>query len=284
MAVSSSASQGEFSTTISQTLEAQDVQRIRKGTPQAESLTLSFWAKSNVTGTYTIRLSTVSSPLSDYVTQYTVSTADTWIRYVIIIPPETTCPITNTGNTAGLTLTYFLAATDTQRAGTISNSWFEPVSGIGAPGQVNVAALLGNYWQVTGIQLEIGTSASDFEFKPYGQVLAECQRYYFKTFSQEVDPAQATSNFRGALYGTPGAANQAFVASLKFPVTMRATPNITTFAPDAASANWSLAGAATPTAVMVTGSNGTEGVAIQGTTSTAAGQAHAIHVTAEAEL
>jgi hypothetical protein len=134
--------------------------------------------------------------------------------------------------------------------------------------------------KVTNVQLEIGTSATPFERRLYNQELANCQRYFAKTFPQSVAVGQNSGDFN-SLYNIAQVNNLSFASVWKLPVTMRANPTITTFSPNAANANWS-PNATTPTAVVATASQ--ELAVINGTTSTTAGNGYYIHASASIEL
>ena len=83
-------------------------------------------------------------------------------------------------NAAAFQVQFWLGSGTTYTSGTIQPTWVAATSANRAVGQTNVAAATNNYLQITGLQLEVGTSASPFQFKPYGQELRECQRYYYR--------------------------------------------------------------------------------------------------------
>jgi hypothetical protein len=134
---------------------------------------------------------------------------------------------------------------------------------------------------LTGVQLEVGSVATPFERRQYGQELALCQRYFQKTFDQATAPAQNVSG-NGGLTASGSVTNVSINASWWFACPMRAVPTIVTFAPDQASANWSDQGGARPTAAVT--STGQSSVGIRGTGSVLAGGYYIIQATASAEL
>ena len=160
---------------IQQGLEGQDVQRIAKGTASAQQLTLSFWVKSNVTGTYVAALEDVDNTRVVSAT-YTISASATWEKKTITFPADTTGALDN-DNGLSLTVSFWLAAGSSFTSGSLNTTWAAQSSANRAVGQTNLAAATNNYWQVTGVQLEVGPVATSFEFKSYGQELRECQRY-----------------------------------------------------------------------------------------------------------
>jgi hypothetical protein len=159
-------------------LEGQNLQHIVKGTSSAKQLTLSFWVKSNVTGTYIAALQ--DNDNTRYIGQsYTINASATWEKKTLTFAADTTGVLDN-DNENSLQLLMWLAAGTNSTSGTLSTSWASTVTANRAVGQTNMVALTNNYWQVTGVQLEVGSTATEFEFKPYGQELQECQRYYWR--------------------------------------------------------------------------------------------------------
>ena len=194
-----------------QALEGQDLQRIAKGTASAQQLTLSFWVKSNVTGTYVVELHDTDNTRSVGAT-YTVSVSGTWERKTVTFPADTTGSLDN-DNAASLYARWWLGAGSNRTSGTLNTTWAARVAANIAPGQTNLAAATNNYWQVTGVQLEVGPTATGFEFKSYGQELRECQRYYW---------AIPTGLYAiGANYLS---GQSTFIATWPTPTTMRSAP------------------------------------------------------------
>lgn len=161
---------------LRQQLEGQDLQRIAKGTASAQQLTISFWVKANVTGTYAVNL--VDDDNSRMVAaSYTISASATWEKKTITFPADTTGAFDN-DNASSLSVWLFMGAGTNYTSGSLATTWASVSDANRAVGQTNVAAATNNYWQVTGVQLEVGPVASAFEFKSFGQELRECQRYY----------------------------------------------------------------------------------------------------------
>jgi len=166
-----------------QVIEGQNLQGVKKGTPQAQPLTVSFWVKSNVTGTYVCSLLDENNSIgfppygTSIARTYTINSVNTWEKKTLTFSAGTSGVIANT-SAAGLRLYHWLGAGSNYQSGTLNSTWASNAPGTEAVGQVNVASALNNYWQVTGIQLEIGSTATPFEYKPYAQHLRECQRYY----------------------------------------------------------------------------------------------------------
>ena len=162
--------------TYAQQIEGQNLQYLKKGTSSAESLTLSFWVRSNKTGTYIVSIydhdnsRTISK-------SYTINSASTWEKKTITYDGDTTGTLDN-DNASSFEINFWLAAGTNFTSGTLQTSWGTNTAANRAVGQVNLADSTSNEWYITGVQLEAGTTASDFEFLPHDVNLRRCQRYY----------------------------------------------------------------------------------------------------------
>ena len=197
---------------IRQKIEGQNLQYLKKGTTNAESLTASFWVKSSKTGTYILEI--FDNDNSRQISKtYTIDSASTWEKKTITFAGDTTGALDN-DNGIGLSMQFWLGAGTDYTSGTLSTSWTSNTNANRAVGQVNLADNTANNFWITGVQLEAGTTASDFEFLPYDMNLARCQRYYYKT--------TPTTNGRIANGFAPSATLTDNLFSL--PVTMRTNP------------------------------------------------------------
>ena len=159
-------------------MEGQDIQHLAYGTASAKSLTLSFWVKSNKTGTYINEL--VNTDVGKQISKsYTISSADTWEKKTMTFAGDTVSGFTNDNNLSMYLRFYFGAGTDLT-SGTLNTSWATTVNANRAVGQVNLADSTSNYINITGVQLEIGENATPFENRMYSQELAMCERYFQK--------------------------------------------------------------------------------------------------------
>lgn len=195
-------------------LEGQNLQQFLKGTASAKQFALSFWVKSNVTGTYVAELFDVDNSRQTAL-QYTISTSATWEKKTLIFASDTTGVFDN-DNARSLQVTLWLGAGSGLTSGTLQTTWATNTTANRAVGQTNLASATNNYWQVTGVQLEAGAVATPFEFEDIGVTLVKCQRYY-----QRISPALAYGSFGGF-----GAAGSSTGADFDFvlPVQMRVTP------------------------------------------------------------
>jgi hypothetical protein len=155
--------------------EGQNLQYLKKGTSSAVSTTLSFWVKSSKTGTHIAELRDYDNNRT--ISQaYTISSADTWEKKTLTYAGDTSGALGN-DNGKSLGVTFFLAVSSSYSSGTLATSWGSRTNANRAVGQVNLADSTSNEWYVTGVQLEAGTSASDFEFLPHDVNYGRCVRY-----------------------------------------------------------------------------------------------------------
>ena len=195
-------------------LEGFDVQDFAKGTSEAKQYAVSFYIKTNVTGSYALQITDDNSRSCSQL--YTVSDTN-WNRYTVIFPADTTGAIDN-DNTEGLRLTWHLLVGTDRSSGTMNTTWAATTTANIAAGQnANVASSTSNNWYITGVQLEVGSVVTDFEHRSFAQELASCQRYYFKLTADDND-----SVFLG--YSTNGTA---FYGEVPFPTAMRTMPTFT---------------------------------------------------------
>ena len=164
--------------TIEHKMEGQNLQHLKKGTASAESLTLSFWVKSNKTGTYIVEIDD-NDNARNINNSYTINAANTWEKKTITIDGDTSGTLDN-DNGHSLRVIWWLAVGSNYTSGTLQTSWGSTVNANRAVGQVNLADSTSNYINITGVQLEVGTEATPFEHRPYDMELARCQRYYFQ--------------------------------------------------------------------------------------------------------
>jgi hypothetical protein len=201
---------------MQQIIEGQNLQHLLKGTSSAKKLTLSFWVKSNKTGTYIASLYDGDNTRR-ISKSYTVSSASTWEKKEITFDGDTTGVLDN-DNGASLWVQWWLGAGSDRTSGTLATSWESNVDANSAVGQVNLADSTSNEWYITGCQLEVGSKATDFDFEPYANTLQKCQRYfYFWLFPN-------SSNGFNDAYQTSLGFN---FHPISFPTTMRVAPSVT---------------------------------------------------------
>jgi hypothetical protein len=202
---------------ISQSIEGFNTADLVFGTSSAKTITLSFWAYSSLTGTFGGSL--CNSALSrSYPFSYSIPVANTWTQISITIAGDTSGTWVGATNGAGLIVFFNLGSGTSQS--TTAGAW---ASGFySAPtGAVSVVGTNGATFYVTGVQLEVGTQATSFDYRPYGTELALCQRYY-----QQITYAGSTISY---LIGTAyDSANIYNMNVYSLPVTMRSAPTFST--------------------------------------------------------
>ena len=199
---------------VLQKVEAQNLQQLAYGTSSAKSLTLSFWVRSNKTGTYGISISQEDNSFYTFIREYTISSADTWEKKTLTFDGDTSGVINN-DNGAGLWVQFALGG-GSNRQGS-AGSWLTSYK-LTTSNQVNLADSTSNEWYITGVQLEVGTAASDFEFLPHDVNLQRCQKYYYlHTDSVAINkPIGVGFYYSGSYLGI----------AVHFPVSMRGTPSV----------------------------------------------------------
>ena len=166
-----------------QKIEAQNLQHLRYGTSSAKSLTLSFWVKSNKTGIYCATLSQEDDSYASFTKEYTISSSDTWEKKTLTFDGDTGGVINN-DNGAGIWLMFAFGAGSGRHI--TANQWNSSY-GLSTSNQVNLADSTSNELYLTGVQLEVGTAASDFEFLPVDVNKQRCLRYFQDLAPKEND-------------------------------------------------------------------------------------------------
>lgn len=206
-------------------LEGQNLQHFAKGTSSAKKFALSFWVKANITGTYIVELYDEDNS-RQVSASYTISASGTWEKKTVIFPEDITGVWDNDNNTS-IYLSFWLGAGSTFSNGTLNTVWATATNANRAVGQVNVAAAINNYWQVTGVQLEAGSVATPFEFEPFETTLRKCQRYFISYGGGTVYEPVALGFARGSTVAD---------VTTFLPVEMRNPPAITV----SAAGDWQL--------------------------------------------
>ena len=220
---------------MTQSIESQNIADVFSGV-NAQPMILSFWVKSNKTGTYCIQLRDNSGSGSYiFIAEYNIIQSGTWEKKIISIPRPTHSGMP-TNNTNGLTVHFHYASgLGPTYAGVIANAinaWYNYGStGVATNNQTNLFTANGNYHRLTDVQLEAGTSDTPFERRPYAMELQLCQRYY------AVSRANATQIGGGGMTGRSIiVANGSGLTSgrdgltvITLPAPMRTSPTVTTY-------------------------------------------------------
>jgi hypothetical protein len=200
---------------ILQAIEGLNSAQLAWGTSGAKTITISFWVRSAVTGTYSIKLNNWFST-RNYIASYTISAANTWEKKTITIAGDTSGTwLTTNGSGVFLAFTPRVEASSTGAAG----AWSSSSTPAGVTGHANAFATVGNIFAITGVQLEANPQPTPFEQRPYGTELALCQRYYWKWVSQN----------NGDLFcGVYQPASTNIYHTVPMPTVMRARPSSAT--------------------------------------------------------
>ena len=198
-------------------IEAQDLQQLGYGTSSPQAITLSFWVKSPKTGTHYAELyhgdsSGSTKRKNSYA--YTVSTANTWEKKSMTFAGDTGVNAINNDTGWGLMIIFYLATGSNMTSGTNTNDNWHNTEANRTPGQVNCADSTSNNFYLTGVQLELGSTATDFEHRSYGEELDLCHRYYQYYYGNaQMHPGRTISSNRLDI-------------SYSFPKQMRADPTL----------------------------------------------------------
>jgi len=199
-----------------QKIEGYSSSVLNYGSANGESVTVSFWIKASVTGDYGLQFIYYDGTNNNfYVSKYTVNSANTWEYKTVTIPPQTSNPFDNVTNGTGLVV-YWDLGEGSDYSGTADAGWTTTYRN-GLSGGVKLMENTGATWQITGVQLEVGDTATPFEHRSYGDELARCQRYY-STYEYP--------NTNARHYGVSDNFGY-YQSEVTFPVTMRATPTAT---------------------------------------------------------
>jgi hypothetical protein len=197
---------------ITHRVEGFNVADLGFGAAGAQTVTVSFWARSSVTGTYSISFASVGSGSGRwYVTTYSL-TANTWTKITIVVPGDTS-GTWNTTTSNGFQLYWSLGTGSLYHTSTL-NSWQTGTNLFAATTETAWSNNAGATFYLTGVQLETGSVATPFERRPYGTELMLCQRYY--------QTVRACAQDNGAAANT-----KAYTIPVNFNVAMRAAPTIT---------------------------------------------------------
>jgi hypothetical protein len=195
---------------LRQSIEGFNFSDLGFGSASAQPVTLSFWVRNSLTGTFTVILRNEAGNRG-YLATYTVNAANTWEQKSITIPGDTTGTWA-TDNTSAAIVSFSLGSGSTQTAGVWGTSSAE-----GATGMTQWISTNGATFQITGVQLEEGSTATSFDFRPYTTELQLCQRYY----EQSTGTSSATR-----WTGNVTSANAYISSPVVFKVEKRAAPTI----------------------------------------------------------
>jgi hypothetical protein len=203
-----------------QPIEAQNLQSLGYGTSSAKRITLSFYVKSSLTGTFgtTLYQGDDNRVIN---TTYTIDSANTWERKTITFPGDTTGVINN-DNGGGMWVYWtFGAGSDFDGASATTWTTYTTTNLVNSSGSDALITTAGATWQVTGVQLEVGEQATPFEHRSFGDELARCQRY----FTVINDNLTGDSNDYAAYPAARWSSSQ-IITTIPLPTSLRASATV----------------------------------------------------------
>ena len=209
---------------ICQPIEGYNIADLNFGSANAKTVTLSFWVRSSVTGTYSAVLVN-QNDTRVYPFTYTVSSANTFEYKTVTIAGDTTGTWLAT-NGAGIRVNFYIGL-GTNFQGSV-NAWNSGTV-YGSSGTTNLVSTNGATFYITGVQLEVGSTATSFDYRPYGTELALCQRYFEKSAEPQtpINTANDSAFLVSNLYNNIG--NGDYYANVIYKVTKRAAPTLTLY-------------------------------------------------------
>jgi hypothetical protein len=200
--------------TLEYFIEGQDLTHLNYGSSSGKYVVLSFWVKSNKTGTYGCQFK-LDSNSRNFTNSYTISSSNTWEKKTITINPDTAGAAFADNNLVGARIIWHLSTgPDDILSG--NRDWTADALFRSVTGQVNLLDSTSNEFYLTGVQLEVGTVATEFEHRSFGEELALCQRYYTKFDFPQTTPFFLSHKQTG----------NTVRSTVTTPVPMRTTPTI----------------------------------------------------------
>jgi hypothetical protein len=259
-----------------QPIEGYNVADLGFGTANAKTITLSFWVRSSLTGTFGGSLGNNGASRC-YPYTYTINSANTWEQKSITIAGDTTGTwLTTSGNGLAVSLAFGVGTTYSGTAGSWAGANY-----LSATGATSVVGTNGATFYITGVQLEVGSSATGYEYVNYQTSLANCQRYYDKSYNITTVPGTATGVGQMGVSGNGSPYGE--YMQLRYRTTMRVTPTITLYSPATGASGYVRNNNSSIDVAASVGGAGDSGFASLGI-ALAAATNYVFHYTATAEL
>lgn len=207
-------------------IEGYNIADFAWGTANAKTVTLSFKARSSLTGTFGGCIQNQSNNRA-YAFTYSISSANTWTDCTVTIPGETT-GTWYTNNTLGLAINFDLGSGSSKQI--TPGSW-QATDANAATGCVSVVGTNGATLYITGIQLEVGSQATSFDYREINRELDMCKRYFQKSYKQTEKPGTVQGDIRSGMcfHNSSSISGQAFGPTIMLPITMRTDPSVVVY-------------------------------------------------------
>ena len=205
---------------LSTVFEGQDLQRLLNTSTSTKAFTVSFYAKANESRAVALEVRTSHGTNRQIAKLFTITSS--WQRFEFNVPAAASGMQFGNDNSNDLQLNWWQHAGSTYAGGTLSTDWEGATNANRATGVGSLFASTNNFFEITGVQMELGENASDFEHRSYGEELALCQRYFTKVLVGDTNGSVLLSRFADS--------TNEYTGGLSFPVTMRVTP--TSSSPD----------------------------------------------------
>tara|TARA_Y100000004_G_scaffold174230_1_gene212767 strand:+ start:245 stop:1318 length:1074 start_codon:yes stop_codon:yes gene_type:complete len=206
---------------FTQKIEAQNIQHIQNGNSNAKSLTLSFYVKSSITGTFAVGLYKPDNTARIFNKTYTIDSANTWEKKSVTFAGDTSGGGIDDDNGEGFWVNWHLFAGSDYKGGGSTSGWTDYANTKWADGQATdaVATTAGATWLMTQCQLEVGQNPTEFEHEPHERTEMKCYRYFYQSSTYPLSLANA--------HTTGYSFRQERTQQIGFPVIMRNSPTIT---------------------------------------------------------
>ena len=205
---------------FNQRIEGLLLSQLGWGTSSAKPVTLSFWVKSTTPGTYSLNMTHYDGSSERWnVQEYNINSANTWEKKTLTFIGDSSIGFGSGGTSGWMRLYWHIGGHSGSAGATSFNTWAAGSGSIRASTkQVNLYDISGATFQITGVQLEVGKNATDFEHRSYGEELALCKRYYQR---------MGDTNTNEITLGGYSVSGSGIYDSIQLPVEMRAVPTLT---------------------------------------------------------
>jgi hypothetical protein len=237
--------------TVKYNFEGQDLQQLKKGTSDAEKVTVSFYVKSSVASTYSLELFDQDNTRV-HGQKYTITSADTWEYKTITFDGDTSGSLDNDANKS-MRLQFWLDAGSEYTSGTQSTTWQANTGSERVEQSTGFMTTANATWQITGIQLEVGEQATPFEHRSFGEEHILCQRFFQKAGQYSIAPSNGSDSTSFSSFSEPlgncvqWGGTAAGNCPIYLPVRMRVKPTVVRYGNSSGYLGYIASGGSSPT-------------------------------------